>query len=125
MSPQSSIRHSHRSLIPILLANTLPLDPAILNACTPCAASPNTFSPDYGIWYRDKEDIELNVVIMEAKRPMNGSQGIPQALAYMGKYISISLLEPLGLTCQKRVCTTSVRISARKTPPFTVSPPIL
>jgi hypothetical protein len=51
--------------------------------------------PDYGICYGDEEDIELNVVIVEAKRPMGGSQGIPQALAYMGNYISISLLEPL------------------------------
>ncbi|KAJ5337142.1 uncharacterized protein N7506_005164 [Penicillium brevicompactum] len=39
--------------------------------------------PDYGIWYGDEEDIELNVVIVEAKRSMGGTQGIPQALAYM------------------------------------------
>ncbi|CAG7996292.1 unnamed protein product [Penicillium salamii] len=39
--------------------------------------------PDYGIWYGKEEDIDLNVIIMEAKRPTNSSQGIPQALAYM------------------------------------------
>ncbi|KKK13134.1 hypothetical protein ARAM_006973 [Aspergillus rambellii] len=40
--------------------------------------------PDYGIWYGEEEDIDLNVVIMEAKRPNSGTEGIPPALAYMG-----------------------------------------
>lgn len=48
--------------------------------------------PDYGIWYGDKEDLDLNVVIMEAKRPNSGGEGVPQALAYMGKYLTISSL---------------------------------
>ncbi|PTU25066.1 hypothetical protein P175DRAFT_0409036, partial [Aspergillus ochraceoroseus IBT 24754] len=39
--------------------------------------------PDYGIWYGEEEDIDLNVVIMEAKRPNSGTEGIPPALAYM------------------------------------------
>jgi hypothetical protein len=46
--------------------------------------------PDYGIWYGEEEDIDLNVVIMEAKRPNSGSEGVPQALAYMGKYLTLS-----------------------------------
>lgn len=46
-----------------------------------------TGRPDYGIWSgKEEEDLELNVVIMEAKKPHNGGAGIPQALAYMGKY---------------------------------------
>ncbi|KAJ5399896.1 hypothetical protein N7465_010385 [Penicillium sp. CMV-2018d] len=40
--------------------------------------------PDYGIWYGDKEELDLSVVIIEAKRPNTGSEGVPQALAYMG-----------------------------------------
>ena len=32
--------------------------------------------PDYGIWYGEKEDIELNVIIMEAKRLTRGFAGI-------------------------------------------------
>ncbi|KAJ9489968.1 hypothetical protein VN97_g3266 [Penicillium thymicola] len=40
--------------------------------------------PDYGIWYGEKEDLDLNAVIMEAKRPNAGGDEIPQALAYMG-----------------------------------------
>ncbi|KAJ5965040.1 uncharacterized protein N7479_004916 [Penicillium vulpinum] len=39
--------------------------------------------PDYGVWYGEKEDFDLNLVIMEAKRPNCGTQGVPQALAYM------------------------------------------
>ncbi|KAJ5859930.1 hypothetical protein N7534_005207 [Penicillium rubens] len=42
-------------------------------------------SPDYGIWYGEEEDLDLNVVIMEAKRPNSASEGVPQALAYMAK----------------------------------------
>lgn len=48
--------------------------------------------PDYGIWYGEKEDLDLNAVIIEAKRPNCGSEGVPQALAYMGKYLTISSL---------------------------------
>ncbi|KAJ5437432.1 hypothetical protein N7445_005976 [Penicillium cf. griseofulvum] len=40
--------------------------------------------PDYGIWYGEKEDLDLNVIIIEAKRPCSGTEGILQALAYMG-----------------------------------------
>ncbi|KAI2687592.1 hypothetical protein CBS147332_113 [Penicillium roqueforti] len=40
--------------------------------------------PDYGIWYGEEEDIDLNVVIMEAKKLASGTVGIPQALEYMG-----------------------------------------
>ncbi|KXG54366.1 uncharacterized protein PGRI_075100 [Penicillium griseofulvum] len=40
--------------------------------------------PDYGIWYGEEEDLDLNVVIMEAKRPNSGTERVPQALAYMG-----------------------------------------
>ncbi|KAI2729472.1 hypothetical protein CBS147333_9538 [Penicillium roqueforti] len=40
--------------------------------------------PDYGIWYGEEEDIDLNVVIMEAKKLASDTVGIPQALAYMG-----------------------------------------
>ncbi|CAG7972631.1 unnamed protein product [Penicillium salamii] len=39
--------------------------------------------PDYAIWYGEEEDTDLNVVIIEAKRPSSSSLGIPQALAYM------------------------------------------
>ncbi|CAG8170147.1 unnamed protein product [Penicillium salamii] len=46
--------------------------------------------PDYAIWYGDEVDIDLNVVIIEAKRPSASSLGVPQALAYMGKCFSIS-----------------------------------
>ncbi|KOS41291.1 hypothetical protein ACN38_g7848 [Penicillium nordicum] len=40
--------------------------------------------PDYGIWYGEKEDLDLNVVIMGVKRLDGGGEGIPQALTYMG-----------------------------------------
>ncbi|KGO73427.1 hypothetical protein PITC_085650 [Penicillium italicum] len=40
--------------------------------------------PDYGVWYGEKEEFDLNVVIIEAKRPNGCTYGIPQALAYMG-----------------------------------------
>ncbi|CAG7925820.1 unnamed protein product [Penicillium olsonii] len=43
-----------------------------------------TGRPDYGIWYGEREEIELNVVVMEAKRTDYGSAGVAQALAYMG-----------------------------------------
>lgn len=48
--------------------------------------------PDYGIWYGEKEDLDLNVVIMGVKRLDGGGEGIPQALTYMGKYLTISPL---------------------------------
>ncbi|KAJ5358147.1 hypothetical protein N7541_005305 [Penicillium brevicompactum] len=54
---------------------------------------------------------ELNVVIMEAKRPMNGSQGIPQALAYMACvhnqlhiYITFIKLDNESRWSMKTVC---------------------
>lgn len=40
--------------------------------------------PDYAIWYGEKESIDLNVIVMEAKKTNAGTDGIPQALAYMG-----------------------------------------
>ncbi|KAJ5695832.1 hypothetical protein N7536_006244 [Penicillium majusculum] len=33
--------------------------------------------PDYGIWHGEKKDLDLNVIIMEAKRPNSGSEGVP------------------------------------------------
>lgn len=41
--------------------------------------------PDYGIWYGEKEDIEVNVITMESKKHNSGSSGVLQALAYMGQ----------------------------------------
>lgn len=49
-----------------------------------------TGRPDYGIWSGEEEDLELNVVIMEAKKPHNGGAGVPQALTYMGKYQTLT-----------------------------------
>lgn len=43
-----------------------------------------TGRPDYSVWY-GAEEVELNVVIVEAKRPLAAAEGIPQALACMGK----------------------------------------
>lgn len=40
----------------------------------------------------ERRNLDLNVVIMEAKRPNSGSEGVPQALEYMGKYLTISWL---------------------------------
>ena len=34
--------------------------------------------PDYGIWYGEEEDLNFNIVIMEAKRPTSGTDGMPK-----------------------------------------------
>ncbi|KAJ5508600.1 hypothetical protein N7527_010743 [Penicillium freii] len=48
-------------------------------ACSPVKWEGKTWTlsgrPDYGIWYGDKEGLDLNVVIMEAKRPNSGGEG--------------------------------------------------
>lgn len=51
----------------------------------------------------------MNVVIMEAKRANAGSQGVSQALAYMGKYLTILSQCNLGLTYKKGVSIGSAR----------------
>jgi hypothetical protein len=48
---------------------------------------------DYAVWYGETEEINVNVVIMEAKRRLYASTGLPQCLAYMGKYLIIFLLQ--------------------------------
>jgi hypothetical protein len=48
--------------------------------------------PDYSIWYGQSEDLDLNVIVMEAKRVISGIVCVPQCLAYMGKYFMISSL---------------------------------
>lgn len=64
-------------------------------AFTPVKWKGETFTltgrPDYGVWYGDKEEIEVNVIVVEAKRPDDASLGVPQALAYMCEYFSIPL----------------------------------
>lgn len=48
-----------------------------------------TGRPDYAVWYgeeeQDEDHHELNIVIIEAKSRDLVSQGVPQALGYMGK----------------------------------------
>ena len=48
--------------------------------------------PDYAVWYGEIEETGVNVVIVEAKRRQYASTGLPQCLAYMGKYLIIFLL---------------------------------
>lgn len=52
--------------------------------------------------------MDLKVVIMEAKRANAGSQGVSQALAYMGKYLTILSQCNLELTYKKEAPDTTV-----------------
>jgi hypothetical protein len=40
--------------------------------------------PDYALWYGDQENLETNLVIVEAKAPEEIGRGVNQLLAYMG-----------------------------------------
>jgi hypothetical protein len=41
---------------------------------------------DFALWYGKREDLETNLVVIEAKRLHNASWGVPQAIIYMGKF---------------------------------------
>ena len=41
--------------------------------------------PDYALWYGQQQDLETNLVIVEAKAPEEMGKGQKQVLAYMGK----------------------------------------
>lgn len=41
--------------------------------------------PDYALWYGQQQDLETNLVIVEAKAPEEIGKGQKQVLAYMGK----------------------------------------
>lgn len=43
--------------------------------------------PDYAVWYGPKHEVELNVVVVEAKARKSQNTGLVQALAYMGEYL--------------------------------------
>lgn len=51
--------------------------------------------PDYTVWHGEDETTLLSTVTVEAKRQYDGSTGIPQALAYTGKLIILSLKRSL------------------------------
>lgn len=76
-----------------------------------------TGRPDYGIWYGEEEELELNVVVMEAKKPHSGGAGVPQALAYMGKYLTRSSQRTSKLTCPKGVFIDREKTAERQTQP--------
>ena len=46
---------------------------------------------DYGVWYGETEEVALNVVIVKAKN-MDSDSGVAQALGYMGKWSTISII---------------------------------
>lgn len=73
-----------------------------------------TGRPEYGVWYGG-EDLELNVVVMEAKKHHSGGAGVPRALAYMGKYLTRSSSQcTIRLTCQKGALISSTKMLARQ-----------
>lgn len=41
---------------------------------------------DFALWYGSRQDVETNMVVVEAKRRHDASSGIPQAIIYMGKF---------------------------------------
>ncbi|KAJ5398769.1 hypothetical protein N7465_009258 [Penicillium sp. CMV-2018d] len=43
--------------------------------------------PDYAVWYGNVDDTAVNIVVVEAKARNSANNGIPQCLAYMGKYL--------------------------------------
>ncbi|KAJ5926539.1 hypothetical protein N7516_008312 [Penicillium verrucosum] len=45
--------------------------------------------PDYSVWYGESESLCLNVLIVEAKGQIRGTNPIPQLLAYIGTYLAI------------------------------------
>jgi hypothetical protein len=45
--------------------------------------------PDYCVWYGQKEEVAVSVVVVEAKTEESASTGVAQTLAYMGKYLTI------------------------------------
>lgn len=45
--------------------------------------------PDYSVWYGESEALCLNVLVVEAKGQIKGTNPIPQLLAYMGMYLAI------------------------------------
>lgn len=40
---------------------------------------------DFALWYGSRQDVETNMVVVEAKRLHDASSGVPQAIIYMGK----------------------------------------
>jgi hypothetical protein len=68
--------------------------------------------PDYGAWYGDPQHDALNLVAVEAKRADASSNGLPQALAYMGKYLVITMIEKQA-NCLK-ACVHKKRLEAEK-----------
>lgn len=45
--------------------------------------------PDYCVWYGQKEEVAVSVVVVEAKTEESATTGVAQTLAYMGKYLTI------------------------------------
>ncbi|KAJ5096704.1 hypothetical protein N7456_007425 [Penicillium angulare] len=56
-------------------------------------------NPDYAVWYGQVEDIDVNVIVFEAKRRGNTSLGLAQCLGYMG------IVHQLRKEAGKRDCT--------------------
>lgn len=42
--------------------------------------------PDYSLWYGHQQDMETNLVVVEAKTTDALDSGLKQLLAYMGKF---------------------------------------
>ena len=49
---------------------------------------------DYGVWYGENEEVAFNVIIVEAKKT-DSESGVAQALGYMGKWSTISIMVKL------------------------------
>ena len=41
---------------------------------------------DFALWYGSREDVETNMVVVEAKRLDEAGLGVPQAIIYMGNF---------------------------------------